>query len=270
MGMGFPIFARALARGLRPSLGCDIVSNNRGDLFAQMRLGLQAERARANQPALDALAMPEELTLGVRDVLRFATLGGAEALGMDSLVGSIEPGKAADLILLRTDRLHMAPLNDPVAAVVLHAGPADVDTVLVGGEVVKESGRLGERPGIGGASGWSRPRATGSSPRSSRAAACCPRPRWLVRGHHPGDRAEPRAPTRRSERRRRRRPSPRRRPRRAAPGTARAAPTGARGSPRRGPGRSSSWPSRTCTHSHWHGHLAATRCCLAVRRSPYT
>ena len=86
--------------------------------------------------------MPEELTLGVRDVLRFATLGGAEALGMDSLVGSIEPGKAADLILLRTDGVHMAPLNDPVAAVVLHAGPADVDTVLVGGEVVKESGRL--------------------------------------------------------------------------------------------------------------------------------
>jgi 5-methylthioadenosine/S-adenosylhomocysteine deaminase len=142
MGMGFPIFARALARGLAPSLGCDIVSNNRGDLFAQMRLGLQAERARANQATLDSVAMPEELTLGVRDVLRFATLGGAEALGMDSLVGSIEPGKAADLILLRTGGLHMAPLNDPVAAVVLHAGPADVDTVLVGGEVVKASRRL--------------------------------------------------------------------------------------------------------------------------------
>ena len=46
MGMGFPIFARALERGLAPSLGCDIVSNNRGDLFTQMRLGLQAERAR--------------------------------------------------------------------------------------------------------------------------------------------------------------------------------------------------------------------------------
>ena len=143
MGMGFPIFARALARGLAPSLGCDIVSNNRGDLFAQMRLGLQAERARANQAALDGLEMPEELTLGVRDVLRFATLGGAEALGLGSVCGSIEPGKAADLVVLRTDGLHMAPLNDPVAAVVLHAGPADVDTVLVGGEVVKEGGVLG-------------------------------------------------------------------------------------------------------------------------------
>ena len=142
MGMGFPIFARALARGLAPSLGCDIVSNNRGDLFAQMRLGLQAERARSNQESLDALEMPQDLTLDVRDVLRFATLGGAEALGLGSVCGSIEPGKAADLVLLRAGGLHMAPLNDPVAAVVLHAGPADVDTVLVGGAVVKQEGVL--------------------------------------------------------------------------------------------------------------------------------
>jgi cytosine/adenosine deaminase-related metal-dependent hydrolase len=142
MGMGFPIFDRALARGLLPSLGCDIVSNNRGDLFAQMRLGLQGERARVNQEYLDSQEMPPGLTLGVRDVLRFATLGGAEALGLGSVCGSIEPGKAADLLLLRTDGLHMAPLNDRVASVVLHAGPADVDTVLVGGEVVKRGGAL--------------------------------------------------------------------------------------------------------------------------------
>ncbi|MGH2979245.1 MAG: amidohydrolase family protein [Solirubrobacterales bacterium] len=146
MGMGFPIFARALARGMTPSLGCDIVSNNSGDLFAQMRLGLQAERARSNQAALEGLEMPARLTLGVRDVLRFATLGGAEALGMESLVGSIEPGKAADLMLLRFERLHTAPLNDPVATVVLQAGPADVDAVVVAGQVVKEGSELpGER-----------------------------------------------------------------------------------------------------------------------------
>jgi 5-methylthioadenosine/S-adenosylhomocysteine deaminase len=142
MGMGFPIFARALERGLGPSLGCDIVSNNSGDLFAQMRLGLQAERARANQDALDGLEMPQELTLGVRDVLRFATLGGAEALGLGSVTGSLEPGKAADLFLLRTDRLHLAPIHDLVATVVLHAGPADVEAVLVGGEIVKQGGEL--------------------------------------------------------------------------------------------------------------------------------
>ena len=139
--------------------------------------------------------MPEELTLGVRDVLRFATLGGAEALGMDSLVGSIEPGKAADLILLRTDGLHMAPLNDPVAAVVLHAGPADVDTVLVGGEVVKESGRLADGR-ASAASRWSSRRASGSCRRSSRAAACCRRP------PRAGSRSRPRSSSRTSRARR--------------------------------------------------------------------
>ena len=125
MGMGFPIFARALERGLAPSLGCDIVSNNRGDLFAQMRLGLQAERARANQPTLDSLAMPEELR--PRRARRPALCDARRRGGprMEALVGSIEPGKAAEWS--GADRgLHMAPLNDPVAAVVLHAGPADV------------------------------------------------------------------------------------------------------------------------------------------------
>jgi 5-methylthioadenosine/S-adenosylhomocysteine deaminase len=75
-------------------------------------------------------------------VLRFATLGGAEALGLGSVCGSIEVGKVADVLVLRGDGLHMAPMNDLVATVVLHAGPADVDTVLVGGEVVKQGGVL--------------------------------------------------------------------------------------------------------------------------------
>lgn len=142
MGMGFPIVERALARGMTPSLGCDIVSNNRGDLFAQMRLGLQAERARSNAAHHANRAMPGHLDLTVRDVLRFATLGGAEAMGLDSVCGSLEEGKAADAILVRADRLHGAPMNDPLAWVVLHAGPADVDTVLVGGRAVKRGGEL--------------------------------------------------------------------------------------------------------------------------------
>lgn len=142
MGMGYPIVERAIARGLMPSFGCDIVSNNRGDLFAQMRLGLQAERARRNAEDHALGAMPTHLDLTVRDVLRFATLGGAQALGLGPVCGSIEVGKAADLVLVRSDGLHGAPMNDPVAWLVLHAGPGDVDTVLVGGRVVKRGGVL--------------------------------------------------------------------------------------------------------------------------------
>jgi cytosine/adenosine deaminase-related metal-dependent hydrolase len=142
MGMGFPVIERAVARGLLPSFGCDIVSFGRGDLFAQMRMGLQAERGRRNAEDHSHNRMPTHLDLTVRDALRFATLGGAEALGLGSVCGSLEPGKAADLVLVRTDGLHGAPMHDPVSWLVLHAGPADVDTVLVGGRVVKRAGRL--------------------------------------------------------------------------------------------------------------------------------
>ena len=187
MGMGFPIFARALERGLAPSLGCDIVSNNRGDLFTQMRLGLQAERARANQAALDDLEMPQELTLGVRDVLRFATLGGAEALGLEFGV-RLDRGRARrpTCVVLRARRLHLSPVNDPVANVVLHAGPADVETVLVGGRVGQGGRPAHGRTDGGGAlagPGFARPH---RRRRSSRAAGCC-RPRRRA-----GSRSRPR------------------------------------------------------------------------------
>ena len=187
MGMGFPIFARALERGLAPSLGCDIVSNNRGDLFAQMRLGLQAERARVNQAVARSTARcRRSCTLGVRDVLRFATLGGAEALGLGSVCGSIDAGQGSGPASCcgRTGS-HLAPLNDPVATVVLHAGPADVDTVLVGGRVVKQGGALtGGRAAA--ARSLFRPRATASWPSWSRAGACCLRRRTA------GSRSRPR------------------------------------------------------------------------------
>ncbi len=142
MGMGFPVLERARRRGIRLGLGCDIASNNRGDLFTQMRLGLQAERARANQPALEAGVMPERLTLTAAEMLRSATLGGAEALGLADVCGSIDPGKAADLVVLRTDTLALSPVHDGVATAVLQAGAGDVEAVLVGGEAVKRDGRL--------------------------------------------------------------------------------------------------------------------------------
>jgi cytosine/adenosine deaminase-related metal-dependent hydrolase len=142
MGMGFPVLERAIARGLLPSFGCDIVSSGRGDLFTQMRLGLQAERGRRNAEDHAHDAMPAHLDLTVRDALRFATLGGAEALGLGAICGSLEPGKAADVVLVRTDGLHGAPMHDPVAWLVLQAGPGDVDTVIVDGHVVKRGGVL--------------------------------------------------------------------------------------------------------------------------------
>jgi cytosine/adenosine deaminase-related metal-dependent hydrolase len=142
MGMGWPVTGRALACGLRPSLGCDIVSNNSGDLFAQMRMAVQVQRALDNDGALREQRMPERLSVSARDALSWATIEGARALGLDAHLGSLTPGKAADLIVVRADRLSMAPVHDPVAAIVLQAGPADVEAVLVEGRFRKRSGRL--------------------------------------------------------------------------------------------------------------------------------
>ena len=142
MGMGFPVTGRALACGLRPSLGCDIVSLGSGDLFTQMRMGLQMQRALDNDGDLRREELPSELRLSARDALELATINGAAAMGLDSDVGSLTPGKLADLIVIRTDTLRFAPWNDAVAAVVLHASASDVDTVLVGGRVLKRDGRL--------------------------------------------------------------------------------------------------------------------------------
>jgi cytosine/adenosine deaminase-related metal-dependent hydrolase len=142
MGMGFPVTGRALACGLRPGFGCDIVSLGSGDMFNQMRLGLQMQRALDNDAELREGRLPDAIRLETADALRFATIDGAAAMGLDSSIGSLEPGKLADLVLIRTDSLRFAPWNDAVAAVVLHANAGDVDTVLVGGRSVKRGGRL--------------------------------------------------------------------------------------------------------------------------------
>jgi 5-methylthioadenosine/S-adenosylhomocysteine deaminase len=142
MGMGFPITGRALARGLKVGFGCDIVSCQSGDVLSQMRLALQTQRALENHVTVERGQLPQQLSFTARKALELATIGGAEALGLDSEIGSVTPGKAADLIAFDTAGLNFAPRNDPVAAVVLHANSGDVDTVIVGGRVLKREGEL--------------------------------------------------------------------------------------------------------------------------------
>src|SRR5262249_62317918 len=77
-----------------------------------------------------------------RDVLEFATIEGARATGLDHKVGSITPGKQADLVLLRADRINVAPLIDPVTSAVVFADTSNVDSVFVAGKAVKRNGEL--------------------------------------------------------------------------------------------------------------------------------
>lgn len=142
MGMGFPVAIRARDAGVRSSLGIDIVSNYAGDMFSQMRLCLQASRALENQCYGERDRAPRHIRIAARDVLELATRGGAAAAGLLDRVGTLEPGKDADIVLLRTDAIHMTPAIDAVGAVVLNANAGDVDTVLVGGRFVKRAGKL--------------------------------------------------------------------------------------------------------------------------------
>jgi 5-methylthioadenosine/S-adenosylhomocysteine deaminase len=142
MGMGHPVIGRALELGMRPSLSCDIASSNSGDLFSQMRIGLQFERCMRNDVANARNEMPERLDLTVRDALRWATANGAHAIGREDELGSLTPGKRADVIVIGGDGLNLTPMADPVGCLVAQANASNVRDVLVGGSFAKRDGEL--------------------------------------------------------------------------------------------------------------------------------
>ena len=134
MGHGMPPIQKFLDRGLRPSLSVDVETNVPGDMFNQMRSVLALQRSVATAQG--------KAPLSTREVLLCATLDGAKANGLDHLTGSLTPGKQADVIVLRTDRLNVTPLNDPVTAVVAGMDTGNVDTVLIAGRTMKRRGEL--------------------------------------------------------------------------------------------------------------------------------
>jgi cytosine/adenosine deaminase-related metal-dependent hydrolase/ribose/xylose/arabinose/galactoside ABC-type transport system permease subunit len=134
MGHGMPPIQKFLDRGLRPSLSVDVETNVPGDMFNQMRSVLTLQRAMA--------AVQGKAPVSTRDVLAYATVEGARANGLDAKIGTLTPGKQADLILLRTDRLNVTPLNDPATAVVAGMDTGNVDTVFIAGRVMKRHGEL--------------------------------------------------------------------------------------------------------------------------------
>jgi len=142
MGMGNPVTWRVLAAGGRTGLGIDIVSNQSADMFTQVRLNMQVQRALQNDRLFRSGLMPRKITPTVQQLLEVATIKGAEAIGLDKKTGSLTPGKQADIIMLRTDTINMFPVNDPVSSVVMCANVGDVDTVMVSGRILKKGGRL--------------------------------------------------------------------------------------------------------------------------------
>jgi cytosine/adenosine deaminase-related metal-dependent hydrolase len=139
---GAPATGRLLSVGLEPSLSVDCTTSISGDMFGVMRTTLAVERAIRHDAATERGEALEDLTLTARDVLRLATVAGARFCGLEDEVGTITPGKQADLVLLAADSLAMTLLNNPAGAAVLIAQRSDVDAVLVAGRFVKRDGKL--------------------------------------------------------------------------------------------------------------------------------
>jgi cytosine/adenosine deaminase-related metal-dependent hydrolase len=133
MGHGMPPIQKFLDRGLAPSLSIDVETNVPSDMFNQMRSVLALQRANASNGTAP---------VGARDVLSWATMAGAKANGLDDKVGSLTPGKQADIVMLRTDLINVTPLNDPATAVVAGMDTSNVDTVMIAGRLMKRDGRL--------------------------------------------------------------------------------------------------------------------------------
>ncbi len=142
MGHGRLSALRALDRGIPTSLSIDTCASVAGDMFSAMRAVLAGSRYLVNVQALDDDRAVDPLPITSVDVVRCATQGGATGAWMGDAVGSLTPGKRADIILVRTDTWGMQPLNYPAGAVVESGHPMLVDTVLVDGRVVKRDGRL--------------------------------------------------------------------------------------------------------------------------------
>lgn len=143
MSFGRPLTGRLRQRGGRISVGSDIESGMASDMFTVARMTLQAQRF---IDALDSFATqgkgPAEITITCREALRWATIDGARMAGLDQRTGSLTPGKQADIVLLSARDPNMHPVVDPAASILLQAGVANVDTVMIGGVVRKRGGKL--------------------------------------------------------------------------------------------------------------------------------
>jgi cytosine/adenosine deaminase-related metal-dependent hydrolase len=142
-----PIIQQLIDRDIRPGLGVDDERMSPGDLFAQMRATISMQHATVFDRKLAGKAGVPRL-MSTRDAIRYATVDGARVAGLGGVTGSLEPGMQADVILLRTDRPNVFPINDPIGAVVWGMDTSNVDWVFVAGRVVMRAGVLeGDVPG---------------------------------------------------------------------------------------------------------------------------
>ena len=139
---GYMNLRRLIQAGIPIGLGGDsVASNNTMDLFEEMRFAL-FNPSWCTPSSVSTGSSQNERQFSVEQALHMATLGGANVLGLSHLIGSIEVGKKADLIVVDLSGSHTIPVFSPITALVCSARASDVVMTMVGGEILWENGKL--------------------------------------------------------------------------------------------------------------------------------
>ncbi|MBQ7409967.1 MAG: amidohydrolase [Clostridia bacterium] len=119
--------------GINIGLGTDgIGSTTTMDMFEEMKTAAYLQKVNTMEPS----------SISAYDILKMATIEGAKVLGMENEIGTLEPGKKADMIFIKTDKLHMCPANDVCANLVYSSNGADVESVMIDGKVIMQNRKM--------------------------------------------------------------------------------------------------------------------------------
>jgi cytosine/adenosine deaminase-related metal-dependent hydrolase len=133
IGYGYPQTSEMLAKGIPVGISIDTSAlTGSSNLFGVLKLARDCENANAQS----------EFKMTARKALELGTIGGARSMGMDDVIGSLKPGKRADLIAISPNALDMGVVTDPTHLVLEATGPENIDTVVVDGRILKRNGKL--------------------------------------------------------------------------------------------------------------------------------
>lgn len=146
-GHGHPIIGRLRDRQVAPSIGVDLESGLSGEMFTAARIALVHQRALDNAVFRRAAGpnepvIPPTSTITTLQALRWVTVEGARMLGQLERIGTLSPGKQADLVLIDARQPNMQPVHDPINTVLMQTSLANIDSVMVAGRWRKRNGRL--------------------------------------------------------------------------------------------------------------------------------
>jgi cytosine/adenosine deaminase-related metal-dependent hydrolase len=142
-GHGFAITGRLRKLGAMPSLGVDLESMIGGDMLTVARVTMASQRGLDNDESRRTTGkLPPTSTIHCREALEWITIEGAKMLKQNHRIGSLTPGKQADIVVINADDLNMWPIHDPVTTVITQTSLANIEHVLIDGEFKKRNGKL--------------------------------------------------------------------------------------------------------------------------------